>query len=238
MTTPDPAAADAAAKQRIIKHMNADHHDSSQVSSPDIIPQIRRYVEAYAAKSMFQSRSAQMVDINLNQMVFSCGGQQSIVAFDPPMKAMREARERLVQLDKDALQTLGRSDIAVTNFIPAWTKPAHLWNFTQCVLTMLLLPRQANWQPGSLLYDTLLYPVPGFASFVARIGWIVFVCMVPIHAVEAVIMARKLAKHGCTFMDVVWWKWVGTCFIEGFTSFLRLNALVEEKRTEKEAKKH
>ncbi|KAL1792972.1 hypothetical protein ACET3X_009479 [Alternaria dauci] len=198
MTTPDPAAADAAAKQRIIKHMNADHHDS-----------IRRYVEAYASKSMFQSRLAHMVDIDLNQMVFSCGGQQAVVAIDPPMKTMREARERLVQLDKDALQTLGRSDISVTKFVPAYTHPAHLWNFTQC-----------------------------FASFVAGIGWTVFVWMVPIHAVEVLIMARKLAKHECTFMDAVWWKWVGTCFVEGFTSFLRLNALIEEKRREKEAKKH
>jgi hypothetical protein len=187
---------------------------------------------------MFHSRSAQMVDIDLNQMVFSCGGQQAVIAFDPPMKAMREARERLVQLDKDALQTLGRSDIPITKFVPAYTHPAHLWNFTQCVLAMVLLPRQANWQPGSLLYDNMLYVVPGFASFVARIGWTVFVCMLPIHAVEVVIMARKLAKHGCTFMDAVWCKWVGTCFIEGFTSFSRLNALIEEKRREKDAKKH
>ncbi|CAN9377525.1 unnamed protein product [Alternaria alternata] len=234
MTTPDSAAADVAAKQRIIKHMNADHHDSVCATHT----QIRRYVEAYASKSMFYSRSAQMVDIDLNQMVFSCGGQQAVIAFDPPMKAMREARERLVQLDKDALQTLGRSDIPITKFVPAYTHPAHLWNFTQCVLAMALLPRQANWQPGSLLYDNMLYLVPGFASFVARIGWIVFVCMLPIHAVEVVIMARKLAKHGCTFMDAVWWKWVGTCFVEGFTSFSRLNALIEEKRREKDAKKH
>jgi hypothetical protein len=186
---------------------------------------------------MFQSRSAEMVDIDLNQIVFSYGGQQAVIAFDPPMKSMREARERLVQLDKDALQILGQSDIPITKFVPAYTNPAHLWNFTQCVLAMLLLPRQANWQPGSLLYDNALYPVPGFASFVARVGWIVFACMLPIHTVEAIIMARKLAKHGCTFMDAVWWKWVGTCFIEGFTSFFRLNALIEGKKREKEAKK-
>ncbi|KAI4605284.1 hypothetical protein J4E83_010709 [Alternaria metachromatica] len=225
MTSPE--AADAAAKQRIIKHMNADHHDS-----------IRRYAEAYASKSMMQSRSAQMVDINLNQMVLSCGGQQAVIAFDPPMKAMREARERLVQLDKDALQTLGRSDIAITKFVPAYMRPAHLWNFTQCVLALLLLPRPANWQPGSLLYDTVLYLVPGFANFVARIGFTVWAIMVPIHMVEAIIMARKLAKHGCTFLDAVWWKWVGTCFVEGFTSFFRLSALIAEKKKEKDAKKH
>lgn len=187
---------------------------------------------------MFQSRSAQMVDINLNQMVFSCGGEQAVVAFDPPMKALREARERVVQLDKEALQILGRSDIPITKFVPAYAHLGHLWNFTQCVLAFVLLPRPQNWEPGSFLYDNALYLIPWFASFVAHVGWIVFAMMLPLHAVEGVMMARKLARHGCTFLDAVWWKWVGTCFVEGITSFWRLDALIEEKRLEKEAKKH
>ncbi|KNG50265.1 integral membrane protein [Stemphylium lycopersici] len=225
MTTME--AADAATKQRIIKHMNADHHDS-----------IRRYLEAYASKSMFQSRSAQMVDINLHQMVFSCGGEQAVVAFDPPMKALREARERVVQMDKEALQVLGRSDIPITKFIPPYAHLGHLWNFTQCVLAFVLLPRPQNWEPGSFLYDHALYLIPWFANSVAHFGWIVFAMMLPLHAAEGVIMAKKLARHGCTFLDAVWWKWVGTCFVEGITSFWRLDALIEEKRQEKEAKKH
>ncbi|KAF1852163.1 integral membrane protein-like protein [Cucurbitaria berberidis CBS 394.84] len=222
-----PEAQEAAAKQRIIKHMNADHHDS-----------IRRYVEAYASKSTFQSRDAQMTDIDLGEMKFSCGGQQVVVTFDPPMTALREARERLVQMDKDSLQALGRSDISVTTFIPATAKPGHLYNFTQCVLAYLLLPRPANFRPGSLLYESLLYKVPSIAAFIAQIAWIVFAIMLPLHIGETVLMARKLAKHGCSPADGVWWKWMGTCFVEGITSFWRLDGLIEGKRREKEAKKH
>jgi hypothetical protein len=186
----------------------------------------------------YQSRGARMVDIDLNSMKFSCSGQETVIAFDPPMKTLREARERLVHMDKETLQTLGRSDIPITTFIPAYTRPGHLWNFTQCLLAFLLLPRTANWQPGSLLYDNLLYLVPSVANFAAVMGWFIFLVMVPLHLAEAGIMARKLAKHGVTFLDVVWWKWVGTCFVEGFTSFWRLDGLIEEKRREKEAKKH
>ncbi|KAF1939175.1 integral membrane protein-like protein [Clathrospora elynae] len=225
MTTPEEQ--DAAAKQRIIKHMNADHHDS-----------IRRYMEAYNQKSLFQSRDAQMTDIDLKQMKFSCCGQEAVVAFDPPMKSLREARERVVQMDKDALQILGRSNISITTYIPPYTRPGHLWNFTQCSLAFLLLPRPANFQPGSLLYDTVLFRVPGFVNLVAQIGWIVFAIMLPIHVAETGIMARKLARHGCTFLDGVWWKWMGSCFVEGITSFWRLDGLIEEKKRENEAKKH
>jgi len=179
-----------------------------------------------------------MTDINLHGMIINCRGQESVISFNPPMQAMREARERLVQLDKDALQVLGRSEIPITTFIPAYVKPGHLLNFTQCLLTYSLLPRSAHFTPGSRLYETLLFPFPTFAAFVARVGWLVFLLMVAIHLVEATLMARKLARHGCTFLDVVWWKWVGTCFVEGITSFWRLDDLIEEKQREKAAKKH
>lgn len=187
---------------------------------------------------MFQSRHAQMTDIGLGSIKISCRGQHTVLPFDPPMKEMREARERLVQLDKDALQALGRSDIPITRFIPAYVRWGHLWNFTQCLLTYLLLPRSANFKPGSLLYETLLFRIPAFAEFVSRIGWLVVLLMVPIHLFEATLMARKLARHGCTFLDAVWWKWVGSCFVEGITSFWRLDEFIQEKQRDKEAKKH
>ncbi|KAH7392635.1 integral membrane protein-like protein [Pyrenochaeta sp. MPI-SDFR-AT-0127] len=225
MTTPE--AQEAAAKQRIIKHMNADHHDS-----------IRRYVEAYASKTIVQSRNAQMTDIDLGQMKFSCGNQQAVVAFDPPMKSLREARERLVQMDKDTLQALGRSDISIQEYIPPTAKLGHLLNFTQCLLAYLLLPRPANFRPGSLLYDTVLFRYPPFANFNAQFGWIVFAVMLPIHLFETHLMVKKLTRHGRGLADGVWWKWVGSTFVEGVTAFWRLDGLIEEKRREKDAKKH
>ncbi|KAL6703287.1 hypothetical protein ACN47E_009994 [Coniothyrium glycines] len=228
MAASETQTQEAAAKQRIIKHMNADHHDS-----------IRRYVEAYGSASMFQSRNARMSDITLTEMRFHCGnGQSPVITFDPPMKSLREARERLAQMDKESLQVLGRSDIPITTYIPPYVKLGHLWNFTQCLVAYALLPRPANFKPGSLLYETVLFRIPAFAELVARVSFIVFAIMLPIHLIETVIMSMKLAKHGTTFLDAVWWKWMSSCFVEGITSFWRLDGLIEEKRREKEAKKH
>ncbi|KAJ4994315.1 hypothetical protein SVAN01_00144 [Stagonosporopsis vannaccii] len=220
-------AQEAAAKQRIIKHMNADHHDS-----------IRRYVEAYASKNPRQSHSAQMTDIDLNQMKFSCDGQTSTINFDPPMKSLRESRERLVQMDKDTLQILGRSDITITRYIPPYVKPGHLFNFTQCLLLFMLLPRGANFRPGSLLYDNVLFIVPAFARLVLQVRWIVLPLMLAIHVTEAYIMTNKVKRHGLSSADALWWMWVGSSFVEGITSFWRLDGLIAEKQREKDAKKH
>lgn len=179
-----------------------------------------------------------MTDIDLNQMKFSCGGQEVVITFDPPMKSLREARERLVQMDKDSLQALGRSDIAITTYIPPYVKLFHLYNFSQCLAAYILLSRPANFKPGSLVYETILFKVPSFAEFVARICLLTLFIMLPIHIFETGLMARKLARHGLTFFEPIWWKWMGSCFVEGITSFWRLDGHIEEKKREKEAKKH
>ncbi|KAJ4358984.1 hypothetical protein N0V95_002600 [Ascochyta clinopodiicola] len=207
--------------------MNADHHDS-----------IRRYVEAYASKTPWQSHSAQMTDIDLTSMSFSCGGQTSTIAIDPPMTSLREARERVVQMDKDALRILGRSDITVSRYIPPYVHLGHLFNFSQCLLVYLLLPRGANFRPGSLLYDNLLFMAPAFARFVLQVRWIVLPIMLAIHVYETTIMATKVRRHGLSPADAVWWLWVGSSFVEGITSFWRLDGLIAEKQREKDAKKH
>jgi len=179
-----------------------------------------------------------MTDIDLNQMKFSCGGQTNTITFDPPMKSLREARERLVQMDKDTLQILGRSDIAVNRYIPPYVKLGHLFNFTQCLLVYLLLPRGANFRPGSLLYDNVLSIVPAFARFVLQVRWIVLPLMLAIHSTETFYMANKVKRHGLSSADAVWWGWIGSSFIEGLTSFWRLDELIAEKQREKDAKKH
>jgi hypothetical protein len=181
-----------------------------------------------------------MTDITLNEMKFACNGQLHSIAFDPPMKALREARERVVQLDKEALQVLDRSGIAIDKYVLPTAKFGHLLNFTQCIFAYLLLPFPSNWQPGSFLYDAVLYRVPWFANLVAQIGWWVVVgIMLPVHSTEAGFMARRLRKkHGLTPLDAMWWAWTASCFVEGVTSMWRLNGLVEQKTKEKEAKKH
>lgn len=179
-----------------------------------------------------------MTDIDLSAMKFSCGGQTTTIPFNPPMKSLREARERLVQMDKDTLQILDRSDITVTRYIAPYAKLGHLFNFGQCLLVFLLLPRGANFRPGSLLYNNLLVMAPAFASFVLQVRWIVLPVMLAIHVFESTIMAKKVKRHGLSPADALWWAWVGSSFVEGITSFWRLDGLIAEKQREKDAKKH
>ncbi|KAF2277656.1 integral membrane protein-like protein [Westerdykella ornata] len=225
MATPD--SQDLAARERILKHMNADHQDS-----------VQRYIEHLRNASFFQVRDARMTDISLTEMRIRYSGKEAVIPFEPPMKSMRDARERLVQMDQDALQALGRSDITVTKFIPCYVHPGHLFNFSQCLVTFIAFSRPSHFKPGSLLFDNLLYRTPSFASFCLKIQPFLIGIMVAIHAFEAAGMAKRLRKHGLTPLQMTWWLWVATCFIEGITSTWRLDGLVDQKRKEKEAKKH
>jgi hypothetical protein len=181
-----------------------------------------------------------MTDITLDDMKIDCGGQQYVIPFDPPMKSLREARDRVVQLDKDALQALYRSEVSIANtkYVPPYANPFHLFNFTQCFLVYFAFSRAANFQPGSLLYDNLLSSFPGFASFNLAIQPFLFPLMVGIHALETGIMITMLDRHGLTPLSGLWWAWVGSCFVEGRPSFWRLDGVIERRRKEKEAKKH
>jgi hypothetical protein len=182
-----------------------------------------------------------MTDISLAQMKFAYGGRKpdsAVVAFDPPLTSFREARERLVQMDKDALKALGQSEIRITKFVHAYTDAISAINFTTCILTFAAFCRPGNFQPGSLLFDRLLYRFPGFSSFCLTIQPFLFTIMLGIHAYEVTLMVTKLEKHGLLMDSGIFWAWLGTCFVEGFTSFMRLNTLISERTKEKESKKH
>jgi len=187
---------------------------------------------------MFAARNAQMTDVDLTGMTINYSGNQVTIPFSPPMKSMREARERLVKMDEDARRALGRSSIALTKFIPCYVHPGHLFNFTVCLTTFATFCRASNLRPGSLLFDNVIYMVPGFAAFCLKIQPYLFPIMLAIHLCEIPIMAKKLRKHGLTPFETLYWLWMGTCFVEGITSFWRMDGWIAEKRKEKESKKH
>lgn len=200
--------------------------------------QIRRYLEAFKKKSFYNVRNARMTDITLDDMKFDCGGQEHVIAFDPPLKSFREARERVVQVDKEALRALYRSDVTITTYIPPTANLFHLYNFTQCLLTYLAFSRAANFQPGSLLYDNVLSGLPGVASSCLAIQPFLFPGLIFIHAIETGIMIAKLDRHGLSPLKGAWWGWAGSAFVEGVTSMWRIDGLIERTRKVKEAKKH
>jgi len=179
-----------------------------------------------------------MTDITLHNIKIKYGGKEVVIPFDPPMKSLREARERLVQMDKDALQMLGRSDITITKYIPPYTDPAHLLNFNMCLLMLTVFSSSSNIRPGSFMYDTVLSRVPPFASCLQILQPYVFWILVVAHTYECGLMFKKLKKHGVTPFEKTWWYWIGSCFVEGITSLKRVDELIAEKTREKEAKKH
>ncbi|OJD35947.1 integral membrane [Diplodia corticola] len=219
------AAREAAAKQRIVSHMNADHQDS-----------VARYLEHYCNVSSFTARKARLTDMSLGSLTIEAGSRKFTIPLEPPMQAWREARERVIQMDRDCLAGLGRSDITVKQY----TRPrgAHAVIFVVCALTDVLVSRRANALPGSFIYTHVLSYSPGFASFVAQVQPVVLALMIGIHVVEASIMARRLQRHNVAQLSGLWWLWVASCFIEGFGALQRVDALVHQGRREKDKQKH
>ena len=92
--------------------------------------------------------------------------------------------------------------------------------------------------PGGAFYNVLLKGVPGFARFCYRVQPLVLYGMIVVHGSEAGHMARsRLQRHGVRRFSGLWWKWVLTTFVEGFTNFIRFDECVEEVRREREAAK-
>ncbi|KAF2157788.1 hypothetical protein K461DRAFT_274018 [Myriangium duriaei CBS 260.36] len=214
---------DAAAKARIISHMNADHHDS-----------VVRYLENYHHLSHWTATSGHITDITLSTLTIASSSGSHSIPFDPPMSSFRDARERLVVMDKECVAALGRSDITVRE----WVVPrgVFLALFIIVSTTFIAFSLRSNFAPSGIFAPFL----PSFfRRFCHAIQPVVFYGMLAIHASEAVYMARgRLRKHNVNVRSAVYWQWVGDAFIEGFGAFFKFDELVRRKRVEKERQKH
>ncbi|KAF2432048.1 hypothetical protein EJ08DRAFT_631244 [Tothia fuscella] len=217
------SSTDEAAKQRIIKHMNEDHHDS-----------VVRYAEHYAQVSRFGSRNATVKDVSLDKLIINAGGSTHDIPLKPPMSSWREARERFVEMDQESIAGLDRSKITIGEY-RAPRSIYHVVIFGLCLGTYLLLSREANVLPGSVLYELVFKHFPAFAEFVLRVRLWVLIPMVVIHLGEAYVMNGRLELHSVPLFSRIWWLWMVSSFIEGVGSFQRIDAIVKEK-TAKQAK--
>ena len=220
-------ATDAAAKQRIITHMNNDHQDS-----------LIRYLQYYAQLSSFSARSAHLVDISFNDLtILSSNGTPHTIPIKPTMTSWSEARPRVVAMDGEAVAGLGASDITVKKYKP----PRGFMTvvFVLCALTLISFSRRANFEPGSLLHATLLKNVPSFANFCRTYQPAVFGFLIVVHGGETVWMVKsRLEKHTVRVFSRIWWIWVLSSFVEGVGSFVRFDECVTEEKTKKEGVKH
>ncbi|CZR67972.1 related to integral membrane protein [Phialocephala subalpina] len=224
----DPISKDEAAKARIIKHMNADHADSLSL-----------YLQHYCHLSARSTRNAQISSISLAHMSLqTTDGKAYSIPFSPPMTSWAEARTRTVDMDREARTALDVSNIKITSYEPP-RKPFHIFVFGICLFTFGVFAMRNRIVPGTWFYDVPLKYWPGGPEWFVWIAKTIALPVVVIHLGEAYLMDRtRLRKHGVERGTALWWKWVVSCFIEGYGCHQRIDAAVRRKTKEAEAAKH
>ncbi|PNS16901.1 hypothetical protein CAC42_4865 [Sphaceloma murrayae] len=219
----EQAAKDEVAKARIIGHMNADHHDS-----------VIRYLEHYHGQSAWAAATGKITDISLSDITLQSQAGTFKTAIEPAMASFREARERLVAMDKECVQRLGRSDITVRD----WQAP-YGWTlglFVTMSAAFVAFSRRANFAPGSFAAAVLPDALRSFCF--ANQPW-VLAFMAVVHGAEAYTMATgRLKRHNVSIRSLAFWQWIADTFIEGFGAFNRFDKLVRDKEIAKAQQKH
>lgn len=177
-----------------------------------------------------------MADIDLNQMTFLAGGKSYKIPFEPPLSSYRETRERVVEMDRECLSALDKSDITVQTFIPPTVSAFYAIEFL--VVTTTFLGYSQRWWFGRGEIVAIIVG-EGFARFSWLIQpWLISFMLI-LHASEAVYFARnRLRRHSVNVRTALWWRWVATTFIEGVFSYQRFDDHVQKRRQEKEKQKH
>lgn len=225
-----PDTATAAMKSRIITHMNADHALS-----------LRLYLMRYAHVPLGGTSVAELLDISLDHMILQSGYGRHVVALDPPMKSLMEARERLVAMHNWCLEELGLSDVVVDRYVP----PNRAWQVglsALCVLILATFPfREALLDQGTV--PGRVWSAGGTVPWLAQLSYtlqpLVLGVIVVAHLGEAAWMANtRLKRHWVEVGSWVWWLWVLDCAVEGFGCWTRFDEVVAEVEERKNNKKH
>ncbi|KAI9760757.1 MAG: hypothetical protein M4579_001495 [Chaenotheca gracillima] len=220
------AGSDAAAQERIIKHMNADHKES-----------LRRYLEFYCKIPSSIARNAQLAEFTLDHMIITSTGTRNIIPFDPPLSGWSEARPRVVKMDQAAIVGLGRSDITVKEYAPL--RIVDIMVVIGVLTGVTLTARRATLYPGTFIYDNILHHLPGLVAFLRNWRSQIFYSIVGIHIAEAFYFERsRLVKYNVPRLSRLWWTWLVSNLFEGFGAFRRFDALVRKEQKAKDQAKH
>lgn len=218
-------------KARILTHMNADHALS-----------LRLYLMHYSHVPSSGTTTANMVDMTNEHMIITSSYGRHVVAFEPPMKSLIEARERLVAMHNTCLEALDRSDVVVDKYVP----PDRLWQYlvgVLCVLIYATFPFRESLKPGSDTVAAKIWSLGGLAPWLGKLAYAlapaVLGFVVLAHSTEAVWLANgRLKRHWVEFGSVTWWCWVVDCFLEGGGCLMRFDKVVKAKESARKGGKH
>ncbi|KAL9620661.1 MAG: hypothetical protein Q9160_004797 [Pyrenula sp. 1 TL-2023] len=131
---------EAATKQRIITHMNADHQDSLQI-----------FLEHYCKVPSYLASDAQVDDISLSYLIIRSKAGRNMVPLEPPMESYAHVRERMVEMDHAAYKGLDRSEITVTEYRLPKTLPEYA-ALVAALLFVYTISSRRNFENGSILH--------------------------------------------------------------------------------------
>lgn len=133
------------------------------------------------------------------------------------MASFREARERLVAMDKECVAALDRSDITIREWQPPYGW--YLALFVTVSVTFLAFSTRSNFAPNSLFAAFL---PDFFRKFCYAIQPYLLVFLLVVHGAETFTMASgRLKRHNVNIRTLIYWQWVGDTFIEGVGAFNR-----------------
>lgn len=175
-----------------------------------------------------------MTAVDLTGMTFAASGKPYRIPFEPPLESYREARERVVAMDKDCLAGLGRSDVTVNEFI----QPTGLYalGLAVCLATFIGYSQRWWFAPGQGVEKVL-------GQAFARLGWAIqpwlIRFMVLLHGAEMVwFVPARLRKHSVNVRTREFWLWAVAEFIGGVICLSQFDALVARKRAAKAKQQH
>ena len=173
-----------------------------------------------------------MTDIDLNGLTLSCQGKTYRVPLEPSMSSYREARERVVELDKECRKALGHSDVTVRQYVPP-NSTLYRVEFFIIVATFVSYSQRWWFAEGGPVEKLL---GSAFAHFSWTIQPWLIAGMIALHGGEAVYFALyKLRTHSVNPRSSTWWLWTLSTFIEGQFAYRRFDDLVKSQR---EKQKH
>jgi hypothetical protein len=210
---------DAVNKSRIISHLNKSHQRV-----------LSHYLRHYLHFTRYASKSPTLVDLSLHSMTIQTkDGKTHSIPFDPPLESSVSIRPRLMSMDTEAMASLGAHEIQIKEYVPPRIF-RHRLVAGLCVATYISFFFRPLFSPGTNFY---LNKVQG-NKFWETIVWMqgaVVIPMLLIHFTEIYFLDKnRLKKHDVEIGSLVWWKWMISCFIEGFGAFERIDWLAAEEQ--------
>lgn len=175
-----------------------------------------------------------MTAVELTGMTFTAGGKTHQIPFEPPLESYRDARERVVAMDKECLAGLGRSDVTINEYV----QPTGLYAvmLVVCAATFSSFGQRWWFEPGQVVEKILGQTFANFAWTIQP--WLIG-GMFAIHLVELVwFVPARLKKHSVNVRTKEFWLWSISMFIAGVFCLGRFDELVEKKRAAKAKQQH